>query len=80
MACVLTPSTTTPCVHAIRGELGLRGSELQGLTRELEFTRRRLANAEKRVEAAAQMARERRAGGGGGGYGGYGDDDVSSWE
>jgi hypothetical protein len=31
---------TVVVVSVCRGELGLRGSQLEGLTRELEFTRR----------------------------------------
>lgn len=49
-------------VETLRGELGLRGSQLQGLTRELEFTRRQLANAEKSVERAQMKARSERTG------------------
>jgi hypothetical protein len=45
-----------------RGELGLRGSQLQGLTRELEFTRRQLQNAEKCVERAQMESRQQRSG------------------
>jgi hypothetical protein len=39
---VLLRSDRCACcaVPACRGELGLRGSQLEGLTRELEFTRR----------------------------------------
>lgn len=40
----------------------MRGSQLEGLTRELEFTRRQLANAEKSVERAHMEARQQRTG------------------
>eukprot|EP00775_Hariotina_reticulata_P014316 gene14316-43_t len=60
-------------LESLKGELGLRGSQLEGLTRELEFTRRQvalvpvlhiieLANAEKRVERAMMESRSRRTG------------------
>lgn len=57
-------------VETLKGELGLRGSQLEGLTRELEFTRRQLANAEKCVEAAQMETRQQRSG-----YSGY-----EAWE
>ncbi|KAF6260243.1 hypothetical protein COO60DRAFT_918033 [Scenedesmus sp. NREL 46B-D3] len=49
-------------LETVKGELGLRGSQLEGLTRELEFTRRQLVAAEKRVEHADMESRSARTG------------------